>query len=110
MNLAFRIAAYLAVFASYLILLFPLLSFLVGGLVIGPRSWRGAAWLAVGLLSLSMIFSIAVGWNYYQFVLDAHAKVPPAFIPWEMEWLRFSSLDNGLVFSKFTSIVKGIDC
>ena len=74
---------------SYLILLFPLLSFVINGLFLCFKHRKAAAILSTSLSGLGAIFAIFL---VVQFFISG-AKPLTA---WEFEFLSFSSLVFGL--------------
>ena len=71
---------------SYLILLFPLLSFVLGGLWLGRRHWFAAALFAIAMAGAAFAWSLGVAWLWYQQV-QGTADFAKPLTAWRVHWL-----------------------
>lgn len=85
---------------SWLILLFPLLSFIVNGTLLCKHK-KAAGCFSISMAALSMIFALGLSFEFVQ----TFANVPAAqriAIPWEWEWLPLLSETFGEISLKIS--------
>jgi len=77
---------------SYWILLLPLISFIMGGLFLGRKSWKAAAALATGSITLAWLLTLGLASVFYFDILGNPAEFPlRTIIAWEYNWLPMAS-------------------
>ena len=67
----------------------PLLSILLLGLVVRPRSQRACGWIGTLAIFLSAVLATKLAWEY--FTLFPAGSERPAIVPWSFDWLPFMS-------------------
>lgn len=72
---------------GWLILLFPMLSFLVNGLFLGSRSRTAAGYFSIAMAGASMVTAVAIAYGFFSALAAQSAEAARAVIPWEYVWM-----------------------
>jgi NADH-quinone oxidoreductase subunit L len=72
---------------GWLVLAFPLLSFLVNGLYLGARNRTAAGYFSIAMAAASMITALAIAVGFFSALAAQSAEASRSVIPWEFVWM-----------------------